>query len=109
MNTAFRFGLVVAGSLALAACGSSDDVSEDTTAESVEVIAEETMEPVTEGPVEDTAVAPQPVEEEQDISPVEIKSNTEQSEEAAALAAEIQAELAKGNEPATGAAEPVEE
>lgn len=98
MKSTLRMGIAAAGAtalaLALAACGNSDDASEDATAESVEVTADEAMEQVTEEPVEDTAVAaPEPVEEPE-ISEVEIKSNTQQSEEAQELADQIKAELA---------------
>ncbi|WP_435416667.1 hypothetical protein WAB17_07115 [Parerythrobacter aurantius] len=94
-----RKGFALAGILvlALAACSNSDDVSEDAAAENVEVTAEEALEDVTETPVQDSAVVARPeddaAEEGPELDPVEVKSNEEQSEDAAALADKIRAEL----------------
>ena len=49
----FRIAAVTTVSLALAACGSADDASTEAEADTVEVAADEAMEPVTEEPVAD--------------------------------------------------------
>ena len=49
----FRIAAVATASLALAACGSADDASTEAEADTVEVAADEAMEPVTEEPVAD--------------------------------------------------------
>ena len=51
----FRIAAIASVSLALAACGSADDASTEAEADTVEVAADEAMEPVTEEPVADEA------------------------------------------------------
>ena len=53
----FRIVPVAALGLALAACGSADDASTEAEADTVEVAADEAMEPVTEEPVADPAAS----------------------------------------------------
>lgn len=49
----FRIAAVAAASLVLAACGSSDNASTEAEADTVEVAADEAMEPIAEEPVVD--------------------------------------------------------
>lgn len=49
----FRIAAIATVSLALAACGSADDASTEAEADTVEVAADEAMEPVTDEPVAD--------------------------------------------------------
>ena len=51
----FRIAAVAAASLALAACGSTDDASTEAQADTVEVTADEAMSDVAEEPVADPA------------------------------------------------------
>ena len=51
----FRIAAMATASLALAACGSSDDASTEAEADTVEIAADEAMEAVTEEPVTDPA------------------------------------------------------
>lgn len=59
----FRLVAVAAATVALAACGSSDDASTEVEADTVEITADEAMEPVAADPVADpaaTTVSAQP-------------------------------------------------
>lgn len=49
----FRIAAIATVSLALAACGSADDASTEAEADTVEIAADEAMEPVTDDPVAD--------------------------------------------------------
>lgn len=49
----FRIAAIATVSLALAACGSADDASTEAEADTVEIAADEAMEPVTDEPVAD--------------------------------------------------------
>lgn len=49
----FRIAAIATLSLALAACGSADDASTEAEADTVEIAADEAMEPVTDEPVAD--------------------------------------------------------
>lgn len=49
----FRIAALAAVSIALAACGSSNDASTEAEADTVEIAADEAMEPITEEPVAD--------------------------------------------------------
>ena len=51
----FRIAAVAAVSVALAACGSSNDASTEAEADTVEITADEAIEPVAEVPVADPA------------------------------------------------------
>ena len=57
MKTAVSFALAVAGSLLLAACGSSDNATEQATPDNVEMPAEETMSTVAALPSPDKGEA----------------------------------------------------
>lgn len=100
MKTVIRMGLVGFGALALAACGDSDNASDEVIAEDVEVMADDALTDVTDEPVEDEAVtvpapAPAPTstqtaEERQE----EVRRAVEDDAAAAeAAAADIQAEI----------------
>lgn len=80
----FRVTLIaIAGSLGLAACGSSDDASEDAIADSVEMPADEAMADAPM-PVEDTSPS---VEEADDTDTVnEIEQNAQQAADEAQAA-----------------------
>lgn len=100
MKFMIRMGLVGASALALAACGDSDNASDEVVAEDVEIVADEALEDVTDEPIEDDAVetpAPPP-------PPVETQTAEERAEEvrrsveddaaaAEAAAADIMAEI----------------
>ena len=58
----FRIALTAAASLALAACGSSEDASTEAEADTVETTADEALTDVEEMPVEDPAANTAPVE-----------------------------------------------
>ncbi|HCH96174.1 MAG: hypothetical protein EVA34_10590 [Erythrobacter sp.] len=58
----FRIALTAAASLALAACGSSEDASSEAEADTVEMTADEALTDVEEMPVEDPAANTAPVE-----------------------------------------------
>ena len=58
----FRIALTAAASLALAACGSSEDASTEAEADTVEMTADEALTDVEEMPVEDPAATTAPVE-----------------------------------------------
>ena len=57
----FRIALTAAASLALAACGSSEDASTEAEADTVEMTADEALTDVEEMPVEDPAANTAPV------------------------------------------------
>lgn len=58
----FRIALTAAASLALAACGRSEDASTEAEADTVEMTADEALTDVEEMPVEDPAANTAPVE-----------------------------------------------
>ena len=58
----FRIALTAAASLALAACGNSEDPSTEAEADTVEMTADEALTDVEEMPVEDPAANTAPVE-----------------------------------------------
>lgn len=58
----FRIALTAAASLALAACGSSEDAATEAEADTVEMTADEALTDVEEMPVEDPAANTAPVE-----------------------------------------------
>ena len=55
-----RTAFALTGALALAACGSSDDASEEAVADTVEIPADEAMADITAEPIVDENVAPAP-------------------------------------------------
>jgi len=97
-----RMALIGVGALALAACGDSDDASNEVVAEDVEIMADEQLDDITDMPVEDDAVAtpepmPAPVETQSAEERVEAERERMQdtASEAEKAAADIQAELEK--------------
>lgn len=82
------FAVLSGAALALAACDSSDDISEDAEADGVEITAEQAMEPVEAMPVQDTmGTAPEP-----EVDPAEADAETQATAEAAGeSAAEVAA------------------
>lgn len=97
-----RMGLIGIGALALAACGDSDDASDEVIAEDVEIVADESLSDVTDEPVDDEAVtsaepmpAPAPADTQTAEERVEAERERMQSdaEAAEAAAADIEAEL----------------
>lgn len=82
--------LAVLGSLGLAACGSADDASTEAMPDTVEMPAEEALEPIAAEPVEDEEVGP-PVDPA-DRAPSAATAN-EAADEAEAVAAEADAAL----------------
>ena len=58
----FRIALTAVASLALAACGSSEDASTEAEADTVEMTADEALTDIEEMPVEDPAANTAPVE-----------------------------------------------
>lgn len=102
MKTLIRFAVLGAAPFALAACGDSDDASDDIEADSVEMPANEALEPVTEGPVVDEAGTAREPE-----GPPAVSQQT--AEDAADRAAKVAAEAAAAAEAAEAAANiPVE-
>ncbi len=97
MNILIRFTVLGAASLALAACGSSDDASSDIEADTVEMPADEALEPVTEQPVADEAAT---VREPEGPPPV----SQQTAQDAADRAAKVAAEAAAAAEAAEAAA-----
>ena len=90
------------GSLAVAACGGSDDASSDLEIENVEMPAEAALEPVTEEPVEDSAATAPEVE---GPPPVDTQTAQEAAEAAEGVAAAVEAaEAAAAAEAADAAA-----
>ncbi|MBX7539514.1 hypothetical protein [Qipengyuania sphaerica] len=82
----FHIAAVAAASLALAACGSSNDASTEAEADTVEVAADEAMEPVTEVPVADPAADLEAAADDAATSEAEAASVQAAGDEAAATA-----------------------
>ena len=107
MKFTIRMGLIGMGALALAACGDSDDASDEVVAEDVEIVADDAMSDVDAEPVEDDSLAtPEPMpepapaetssfEERQAAEREKMESDADAAEKAAA---DIKAELDKMNE-----------
>ena len=100
MKTTLRISLIGAGALALAACGDSDNASDEVVAEDVEIVSDDALTDVTDEPMADDAVeAPAPAPAAEPIqTPEERQEEVRQSvqDEAASAteaAADIQAEL----------------
>ena len=102
MKFTIRMGLIGVGALALAACGDSNDASDEVVADNVEIPADDALDDIDEEPVMDEEVTPPPP------APVETQTAEEQQEavrrsvedDAAAAqqaADDIQAELDKMN------------
>ena len=107
MKFTIRMGLIGVGALALAACGDSNDASDEVVAEDVEIVADDAMTDVDAEPVEDDSLAtPEPMpapaptetstfEERQAAEREKMASDADAAEQAAA---DIKAELDKMNE-----------
>ena len=80
---------LTAATLALAACGSADDASTEATADTVEMPADEALEPVTEEPVADDAAT-----EDAGGAAVDDATATSAADAAANVAAEAEAAAA---------------
>ncbi|GAA4048553.1 hypothetical protein [Parerythrobacter jejuensis] len=92
MKTALRFGLVAAGALTLAACGDTEDASEEAMADNVEIPADEAMTEVADEPVADDAATADTAEEASTEATAEEQATAEAAGEAAAdAAADVQA------------------
>lgn len=90
-----KLALVAAiGSLGLAACGSSDDASTEAMPDTVEMPADEALEPIAEEPVEDTDAVGPPAD------PSENAPDLQTTEEAADAAADVAAQAAAAAEAA---------
>ena len=96
--------LLGGATLALAACGSSEDASTEATADSVEIPTETALEDVTDEPVEDTAAneGPPQGDSAEDVAPP--ARVTQEAAEAAAENAESVAERAEAAAAAADAA-----
>ena len=90
--------IVALGSLGLAACGSTDDASTEAMPDTVEMPADEALEPIVEEPVAD----PEAVEE---ADPADTAPSLESTEAAADAAADVAADAVAAAEAATAAAE----
>lgn len=110
MKKLSSFAVIGAASLALAACGSSDDASSDLEVDTVEIPADEALEPVTEEPVEDPAAV---IEEVEEPAPVSVETASEAADAAEDVAAAVEAaeaaEAAAAADAADAAAALVEE
>ena len=92
-----KFALaIVPAVFALAACGSTEDASVDAEADTVEMPADEALEPVAEEPV-DAPVAAEPVAADTSASDAAAAAS---ADEAAAAAADVAAEAAAAAEAA---------
>ncbi len=90
--------IAVAGAtLALAACGSADDASVDATADTVEMPADEALEPIVEEPVEDAAAVAE------EVDPADTAVDEATATEAADAAAVVADEAAAAAEAAEAA------
>lgn len=85
-------------SLGLAACGSTDDASTEAMPDTVEMPADEALEPISEGPVEDSDALGPPAD------PADTAPSQATAEEAADAAAVVAAEAAAAAEAADAAA-----
>ena len=107
MKFTIRLGLIGMSALALAACGDSNDASDEVVAEDVEIVAEDAMSDIDAEPVEDESLAtpaPMPAPAPTETSTFEERQAAERekmandAEAAEKAAADIKAELDKMNE-----------
>lgn len=89
--------VLTSASLALVACGSSDDASTEATPDTVEMPADEALEPIIDEPVEDPEAAGPPAD------PADSAPDLDTTEEAADAAADVAAEAAAAAEAAEAA------
>ena len=85
------------GSLGLAACDSADDASTDAMPDTVEMPADEALEPIDDEPVEDPAAM-------EPMDPADTAPSRESTEAAADAAAQVAADAAAAAEAAEAAA-----
>jgi len=103
-----KFGVLGAAGLALAACGGSDNRSDEAAPESVEMPAQEALDPIAEEPVADAeAVGPAPAEEPA-IDPASRAPDPVTTEETADRAVEVADRAVAAAEEAAAAAEAAE-
>jgi len=102
MKTAVSFALAAAGSLVLAACGSSDNATEQATPDNVEMPAEETMNTVAALPSPDKGEAATATEA---ADPNAGAKANDAAAAAAAAAADFNAAGGDGADKAVGQAE----
>lgn len=100
MKTTLRIGLIGASALVLAACGDSDNASDEVVAEDVEIPADDALTDITDEPMADDAVeAPEPAPAAQPIQTAEERqeevrqSVQDDATKATEAAADIQAEI----------------
>lgn len=100
-----RIGLIGIGALALAACGDSDNASDEVVGEDVEIVADEALDDMTDEPVEDEAVAtPEPMPTPVDTQSAEERAAADREKmqddaaAAEAAAADIMAEIESAQE-----------
>ena len=107
MKFTIRLGLIGMSALALAACGYSNDASDEVVAEDVEIVADDAMSDIDAEPVEDESLAtpaPMPAPAPTETSTFEERQAAERekmandAEAAEKAAADIKAELDKMNE-----------
>jgi len=83
-------------SLALAACGSTEDASTDATADTVEMPADEALQAITDEPVEDAAASESVAEEGADATAAVPQETAEAAaEDAASVAEQVEAAAAE--------------
>lgn len=82
----FRIALTAAATIALAACGSSEDASTEAEADSVEILADDALEGVEAAPVEDADAGVEP-DDAEDMAPAEEAQIQEAGDKAADTAA----------------------
>ncbi len=84
----FRFALTAAATVALAACGSTEDASTEAEADTVEIAADEALADIDEQPVEDPAAnVDEAAPTREDMSPSEEAQIQEAGDNAADTAA----------------------
>ena len=108
MKKLTSLAILGSASLALAACGGTEDASTEATADTVEMPADEALEAVTDEPVEDTAATEEP-EETGDATAAVPQETAEAAGDAAADVAAEAAAAAEAAEAAAGIELPVEE
>ncbi|WP_170003703.1 hypothetical protein [Pseudopontixanthobacter vadosimaris] len=107
MKKLARAALASATLLALAACGSADDASEEAVADNVEIPADDAMAPIVEAPVADTAINEPVIVRETTENPAAVNESEQvRAETAADNAADVAARAqAAAAEAATATAE----
>lgn len=91
----FRIAFAAAASIALAACGSTDDASTEAEADTVEIPADDAMAGVEEAPVADPDANAVTAETSEEAAAAEAEQIEEAGDEAAATAAEAMDAMAE--------------